>query len=473
MARLSSNHSASIFYAYCQIVLPLFVLLLQIFSPLMASGSTVEFLPGFKGPLPFHLETGHVGIGESEEVQVFYYFIKSENNHEDDPILLWLSGGPGCSGLMGLAFEIGPLAFVNQEYNGSLPSLVLRPQSWTKVSSIIFVDLPIGAGFSYTNEKEIVEQSDWTLIHHAHQFLRKWLINHPEYLSHKVYLSGDSYSGIPIPALFQEISYANENGVQPRINIQGYILGNPVTTKHEINYAIPFAHGMGLISDELYESLQQNCGGEYRNIDPKNLSCLRDFQSFQELIAEVDQYQILEPAFCGYDLKMVPQRSILKRSLAEKVEATNTASRCRRHGYLQAQHWANNGCVRKALHVKEGTGRHWTRCNHNMPFKFEINDSFHFHVNLSAKGYRSLIFSGDHDMACSFLSTQAWIRSLNYSIVDDWRPWHVNGQVAGYTRTYSNRMTFATVKGAGHTAPEFKPDECLAMFERWISNENL
>jgi len=40
--------------------------------------------------------------------------------------------------------------------------------------------------------------------------------------------------------------------------------------------------------------------------------------------------------------------------------------------------------------------------------------------------------SGDHDMAVPFLSTQAWIRSLNYSIVDDWRPWHTNGQVAGY-----------------------------------------
>ncbi|KAI9104302.1 hypothetical protein K1719_022874 [Acacia pycnantha] len=333
MAKLmSSNHSASMFYWYnFQIVLLVSVLLiLQIFSrPVTASGSTVEFLPGFHGRLPFELETEYVGVGESEEVQVFYYFIKSENNPQDDPLLVWLSGGPGCSSLMGLAFEIGPIAFINQEYNGSLPNLVLRPQSWTKVSSIVFVDLPVGAGFSYSKAKASVEQSDWSLIHHAHQFLRKWLINHPEYLTHKVYLSGDSYAGIPIPALFQEISHANENGVQPRINIQGYILGNPLTTKSEKNYAIPFAHGMGLISDELYESLKQNCGGNYRNIDPKNLLCLKDFQSFQELIAEVDQSQILEPAFCGYDLRMMTQRSILKRSLIEKVKASDTAARCR------------------------------------------------------------------------------------------------------------------------------------------------
>lgn len=34
---------------------------------------------------------------------------------------------------------------------------------------------------------------------------------------------------------------------------QGYILGNAATFPEEDNYAIPFAHGMGLISDELYQ----------------------------------------------------------------------------------------------------------------------------------------------------------------------------------------------------------------------------
>uniref|UniRef100_A0A1J3JER1 Putative serine carboxypeptidase-like 52 n=2 Tax=Noccaea caerulescens TaxID=107243 RepID=A0A1J3JER1_NOCCA len=75
-------------------------------------------------------------------------------------------------------------------------------------------------------------------------------------------------------------------------------------------------------------------------------------------------------------------------------------------------------------------------------------------------------------MLVPFLSTEAWIKSLNYSIIDDWRPWMINDSIAGYTRTYANKMTYATVKGSGHTA-EYKPNESFVMFQRWISGQPL
>ncbi|GLJ08400.1 hypothetical protein SUGI_0088040 [Cryptomeria japonica] len=72
-------------------------------------------------------------------------------------------------------------------------------------------------------------------------------------------------------------------------------------------------------------------------------------------------------------------------------------------------------------------------------------------------------------MVVPYVRTEAWMRSLGYSMIVEWRTWCVDGQVGGYTRTYDHNLTFATVKGVGHTAPEYKPREAFSMFKSWIS----
>lgn len=443
------------------------------------SRSTAAFLPGFQGPLPFHLETGYVGVGESEGVQLFYYFVKSERNPRQDPLILWLTGGPGCSALSSLLFEIGPLHFRMEEYNGTLPTLVLNPDSWTKVSSIIFVDLPAHTGFSYTTFPIAPQRSDSKQIQHAVQFLNKWLTFHPEFHSNPMYIGGDSYSGMIVPAVALEISKGNENGLEPSINLQGYLLGNPSTDGSiDDNHRIPFAHGMGLIPDELYESLKRSCGGQYQNVDPRNKMCAGYIAAYQKCVSGINFAHILEPTCFFASPK--PQKFSDRRSLdgmpvsllASDPQPSLPPIACRNYQGLLSQYWANDGSVHKALGIRQGSIGKWVRCI-KTPYTKEIESSVPFHANLSAKGYRALIYSGDHDLVVPFLGTQAWIRSLNYSVLDEWRPWLVKGQVAGYTRTYSNEMTYATVKGGGHTAPEYKPEECFAMFKRWISHKPL
>ncbi|GLT93914.1 hypothetical protein SLE2022_116840 [Rubroshorea leprosula] len=452
---------------------------------LAISASAIKFLPGYEGPLPFHLETGYVGVGESEEVQLFYYFVKSEKNPEEDPLLLWLTGGPGCTAFSAFAYEIGPLNFKVEEYNGSLPKLTLNPYSWTKVASIIFVDSPVGTGYSYSRKPLASPSGDFKQVHQLHQFLRKWIIDHPEFISSPVYVGGDSYSGVIVPALLQEISYGNEEQhISPLINVKGYILGNPkLNSSLESSFEIPFAHGMGLISDELYESLTKSCGGgEKGDVDPSNIECWENLQYYYKCISGIQIAQILEP-LCGFALRKQPEMSGKRRYLHELLldPEPPIPLDCRTYGYLLAGYWANDDSVRFALHIIKGSIGEWQRCKSGLFYDSDIPDSFQYHANLSTKGYRALIYSGDHDMLVPFMSTQAWIRSLNYPIVDDWRPWILEGQVAGYTRTYSNRMTFATIKGGGHTAPEYRPAECQAMFDRcrawkdvifWVKKEN-
>ncbi|KAH0694163.1 hypothetical protein KY285_021260 [Solanum tuberosum] len=452
-----------------------------------AAGSPVKFLPGFQGPLPFELETGYIGVGDSDDVQLFYYFIKSESNPKSDPLILWLTGGPGCSALSGLLFEIGPItfepveygAFKPAEYNGSFSSLVLNPHTWTKVASFIFLDLPVGTGFSYARTSAARQSDDLQASDHAYQFLHKWFNDHPEFLRNPFYVAGDSYSGISVPIISQLIANGNEKGLEPFINLKGYFLGNPSTFQGEFNYRIPYAHGMGLISDELFESLKRNCKGEYFDIHLSNTQCLDDRQTYDQMVEGLEPGQILEPN-CEFGSPR-PQKWFGKRRSLDEMLYTGRL-RCRFDWEKLSYHWADDDKVREALHVRTGSIGKWKRCaEDDLPFQKIVHSSIPYHAKLSVKGYRSLIYSGDHDMMIPYISTKTWIRSLNYSIVDDWRPWIVDSQVAGYTRTYSNKMTFATVKesnyltslGGGHTPPEYKPVECLTMLRRWLSYQPL
>ncbi|XP_038897262.1 serine carboxypeptidase-like 13 [Benincasa hispida] len=462
-------------------VFRLSVLLVSVFQIISAAGShwTVKFLPGFAGRLPFELETGYVGVGDLEEVQLFYYFVKSEGNPETDPLLFWLTGGPGCSALTALAFEVGPINFKIERYNGSLPQIILNPYSWTKKSSIIFVDLPVGTGFSYGRTPQSLKTGDFSQVHHSIQFFKKWLIHHPEFISNPFYVGGDSYSGIIIPVIAQEILEGTYKFDSPHVNLQGYILGNPVTIRNTYqNFAIPFAHRMTLISDELFESLTSSCKGEYIHIDPSNVDCLRHYNTYQKCVSNIQKASILLPK-CSFHSPKKQKDASIRRSLynTPKVvlldpEPALPSLDCPTYKFLLSYYWANHDQVRKALHIRKGSIGEWTRCRDGKDYNFDIESAFPYHVNLSSKGYKSLIYSGDHDMIVSHLDTQTWIKSLNYSIVEDWRPWFIADQVAGYTRSYANKMTFATIKGGGHTA-EYTQKECSVLFSRWITGEPL
>ncbi|RID73153.1 hypothetical protein BRARA_B00321, partial [Brassica rapa] len=86
---------------YFLVLFPLSILIL------VDASLHVKYLPGLEGPLPFELETGYVSVGESGDVELFYYFVKSERNPDKDPLMIWLTGGPGCSSICGFLFANG------------------------------------------------------------------------------------------------------------------------------------------------------------------------------------------------------------------------------------------------------------------------------------------------------------------------------------------------------------------------------
>ncbi|RDX52343.1 alpha/beta-hydrolase [Lentinus brumalis] len=86
--------------------------------------------------------SGYIDIGTN--MSMWFWFFEARHNPETAPFTLWLNGGPGCSSMIGLFQEHGPC-----QVNPDGQTTVLNPFSWNNLSNIIYIDQPIGTGFSF------------------------------------------------------------------------------------------------------------------------------------------------------------------------------------------------------------------------------------------------------------------------------------------------------------------------------------
>ncbi|GMI25104.1 hypothetical protein TrRE_jg3542, partial [Triparma retinervis] len=93
------------------------------------------------GPESVYNDAGYISVGSSKNL--FYWMFESRNDPSTDPVILWMSGGPGCSSQLALFGENGPYVVEDDL------TLKLNQQSWNNNATVIWVDQPVGTGFSY------------------------------------------------------------------------------------------------------------------------------------------------------------------------------------------------------------------------------------------------------------------------------------------------------------------------------------
>ncbi|KAI9147040.1 Carboxypeptidase Y [Paramyrothecium foliicola] len=89
--------------------------------------------------------TGSIEVGEGKSM--FFWYFESRNDPDNAPVLLWMSGGPGATGEFGLFLDSGPCR-VNDDGN----STSRAEYSWNENSNVIYIDQPVGIGFSQVND---------------------------------------------------------------------------------------------------------------------------------------------------------------------------------------------------------------------------------------------------------------------------------------------------------------------------------
>ena len=128
------------------------------------------------GPQRIHanMHSSHVEITPEHHGNLFFWHYQNRHIANKQRTVLWLNGGPGCSSMDGAIMEVGPYRV---KPDGTL---TYNNGSWAEFANLLFVDQPVGTGFSYVDtDSYIHELSDAS--NQMVQFLEKFYTIFPEY----------------------------------------------------------------------------------------------------------------------------------------------------------------------------------------------------------------------------------------------------------------------------------------------------
>merc|ERR1719295_385427 len=216
----------------------------------------IRNLPGYKPNNTTQPEltqySGFVQVNKTANGSLFYWLIEStaDNVNDKTPLLIWLNGGPGASSLSGLFAENGPFRIEADQ-----KTLTFNNNSWIRYFHMLFVDNPIGTGFSFCNDGQYVVNEDQM----GEQFvamLAGFYECHPDPRSNPLYVTGESYAGRYIPFIAKHIIEAHNNVDIP---LAGLAIGNGIYDPYiQFPSAPKYAHNLGILDEYEAELITRN-----------------------------------------------------------------------------------------------------------------------------------------------------------------------------------------------------------------------
>merc|ERR1719234_2664123 len=190
---------------------------------------------------------GFLTVDAPNDGNMFFWFFPAENEPSTAPLVIWLQGGPGGSSMFGLLKLHGPILTTIDE-NDMLTGVAENPYSWHKKHSMLYIDNPVGAGFSFSNKMPTTQDE---ITDNLYEFLQQWYTLFPEYQSNPFYPFGESYAGKFVPPLTRHIHERNqEDNDKIQINLAGMGIGDGwMSPYHNARYA-KFLYQVGLVDEQ-------------------------------------------------------------------------------------------------------------------------------------------------------------------------------------------------------------------------------
>ncbi|OCK73133.1 putative carboxypeptidase S1 [Lepidopterella palustris CBS 459.81] len=396
--------------------------------------------------------SGYLSVGTN--MNMWFWFFEARSNPTTAPLAAWFNGGPGCSSMIGLFQENGPCHFVN---GASTPSL--NPYSWNTYANMIYIDQPIGVGFSYGTDSVT---STVTAAPYVWKLLQAFYAQFPQYENRDFGLFTESYGGHYGPEFahyFQQQNAAIDAGTVTGQKIPIVALGinngwfDPaIQEKAYIQFSYNNTY-QSLISKSDYDSYMstyesdclpaiQACASSGSNSDCSNAdnTCYNEIEGPLSQVADFDVYDIREPSNDPYPPSTY-STYLTKSSVVKAIGAKSTYQECPNAPYNK---FATTG-----------------------------DDARSFLDTLSAvvsTGLTTLIWAGDADWICNWFGGLAVANKIQYSGTSQFAsaalaPYNVNGAEGGTFKTVDN-LSFLRVFGAGHEVPYYQPELALQAFKQ-------
>lgn len=390
-------------------------------------------------------ESGILDLGNGDDM--FFWLFNSRTSPDTDPLVFWLTGGPGCSSELAIFYENGPYTI-----NDNL-TLKRNDYSWNQNANLVFIDQPVGTGFSHAKNPTHYARNEKMVSENFYRFLIKFLAKFPQFKKRALFITGESYAGHYIPAITDFIV----NHPDEDINIAGMAIGNGWVDPYDQYPAYAeFSKENNLISSIHYYGLK---------------AAMKVCQGLIKLgIWPVALYEC-----------QLASTSVLGFPLFPKFNVYDIRQRCENpplcYNFSNMERFIEREDVRNELGVGN---RSWNSCNmivHTFMLGDWVTNLQNSVINVLNHGVKVLVYSGDKDWICNWRGGEAWTHSLQWSKKDnfnkqEYQKWKAGTDIGGEFKNVDN-FTFLRVYDAGHMVPMDQPAFSLEMLNQFTGAKHL
>ncbi|KAK2643487.1 hypothetical protein Ddye_025250 [Dipteronia dyeriana] len=412
-------------------------------------------------------EWGYVEV--RPKAHMFWWLYRSpyrvENSTKPWPIILWLQGGPGASGVgIGNFEEVGPLDI----------NLKPRNSTWLRKADLLFVDNPVGTGYSYVEDKKLFVESDVEAATDLTTLLEEIFNKNQKLQKSPLYIVAESYGGKFAATLGLSALNAIESG-KLKLKLGGVALGDSWISPEDFVLSWgPLLKDVSRLDKNGMESTNSLALKIKQQIkDDKYVEATSSWSELEGFISNisnsVDFYNFL------LDSGMDPVSAT-----ATKISEVISMKRYSRYlsGLKSSSYTPGgdgdldsllNGAIKKKLKIIPENVTWGGQAD--QVFWFLGGDFMRPRINevdeLLAKGVNVTIYNGQLDVICSTKGTEAWVEKLKWEGLQRFQsslrsPLYCGGDklTRGFSKSYKN-LHFYWILGAGHFVPVDQP--CIAL----------